>query len=238
MFKNFQKILLILLFFPVALFGQERINREKLQFVKISKPLKKATGWEYNAALGEWIDYKNVISQDTRYKEGINRLLKGRYMMSHYSQNFIKIQTKSVIYKETEYFVLIIEKWNSEIIDINIHESEWRLYRETFGYIFSKKEYQKLHNIENMVELKTKYMVSIEGNREKYNETKFLGLIQTALETEKNEDDFEYIFPVLKSTEGAIRFYLPNNSSSESKYDFDKKYFETNFKNFSKIIIE
>jgi len=228
--------LLVILFLPVVLLGQERTNREKINFVKISKPLEKAKGWEYNETFGKWIDYNNVISQNTRYKEGIYRLEKGRFMMSNYSQNFIKIQTKSVIYKETEYFVLVIEKWEGEIVDIDVHESQWRSYRQTDGYIFSKEEYQKLHNIENLVELKTKYMVSI-GESEKYNEAKFLALIQTALEAGKSEGSFEYIFPVLKSTEGAIRFYLPEHSSSNSKYNFDKKYFETSLKNFSKIII-
>jgi len=229
--------LLVLLFLPIILLGQERVNRENLKFDKISKPLTKAIGWEYNATLGKWIDYNNVISQNTRYKEGIYRLEKGRYMMSNYSQNFIKIQTKSVIYKGTEYFVLIIEKWKGEFVDINIHECEWRSYRQTDGYIFSKEEYRKLHNIENMVELKTKYMVSI-GEREKYNETNFLSLIQTALEAEKREDSTEYIFPVLKSTEGTIRFYLPDSFSSDSKYNFDIKYFETSFQIFSNIIIK
>jgi len=224
--------LLALLFIAVALSGQQRINKEKLNFDKISGVLKKAKGWEYNETLGEWIDYNNVISQKTYYKEGLYRLLQGRDMMKFYTQNFIKIQTKSVIYKETEYFVLIIDKWN-----YNIAYGERSPFRETYGYIFSKEEYRKLHNIENLIELKTKYMVSIGTEYQKYNETNFLNMIRTILQTEKSEDSFEYIFPVLKTTEGVIRFYLPENSSSESGYDFDKKYFETSSKNFSKIII-
>jgi hypothetical protein len=225
--------LLILLFLPIVLFGQERINRGKLQFVKISKSITKATGWAYNETRGEWIGYNNVISQ------GKEKLRGHRYMMSEKSQNFIKMQTKSVIYKETEYFVLIINKWNGRFVDINVHQHEWRKYRQTYGYIFSKEEYQKLHSIENIVELKTKYMVSVDifPIAKPYNETEFLDLIHTALQTEKSENSFEYIFSVLKSTESAIRFYLPENSSSKPKYDFDKRYFETSLKDFSKIII-
>jgi hypothetical protein len=128
--------------------------------------------------------------------------------------------------------VLIIEKWNYDMI-----YGEGYPFRETYGYIFSKEEYQKLHHIENLIELKTKYMVSIGTEREKYNETKFLGLIQTALEAEKNENSTEYTFPVLKSTKGTIRFYVPDSFSLDNKYDFDKRYFETSLKDFSKIII-
>jgi hypothetical protein len=217
--------------------GQERINKEDLKFDKKSKLLTKATGWEYNASYGKWIDYKNFISQNTAYKEGLHST---RNLMSNAKQQFINIQTKSVIYKGTEYFVLIIEKWNGEIVN-DYYENHireiWKPFRQTFGYVFSKEEYQKLHNIENLIELKTKYMVSIGTEREKYNETKFLGLIQTALEEEKSENSFEYIFSVLKSTEGSIRFYLPNSSSFNPKYDFDKRYFETSLKDFSKIIV-
>jgi hypothetical protein len=225
-------LLLVLLFVPVVLLGQERINREKLKFVKISKPLEKAKGWEYNATRGEWVSYNNVISQN-------KGKLNSRTMMSSNSQNFIKIQTKSVTYKGADYFVLIINKWNGEYVSINIHELEWRKYRQTFGYIFSKEEYQKLNNIENLIELKTKYMVSIDifPITKPYSETEFLDLIQTELETGKSENSTVYIFPVLKSTKGDIRFYLPDSFSKDA-YDFDKKYFETSLKSFSRIIIK
>jgi hypothetical protein len=135
--------------------------------------------------------------------------------------------------------VLKINKWDIEFYDYLHKESDWRTYKQIVGYIFSKEEYQKLHNIENLVELKTKYMVSVDifPIMKPYSETEFLDLIQTALQTEKNENSFEYIFPALKSTEGTIRFYLPEKSSSKPKYDFDKKYFETSLKNFSKIIV-
>jgi len=229
--------LLILLFLPIVLFGQERINRENLKFDKKSKSLTKATGWEYNAVIGKWIDYNNFISQNTAYKKG---LWSTRNIMSIAKQQFINIQTKSVIYKGTEYFVLIIEKWDgvfeNDYYENNIREI-WKPFRQTFGYVFSKEEYQKLHNIENLIELKTKYMVSLGTEYEKYNEREFLGMIETALEEEKSENSTEYTFPVLKSTEGTIRFYVPDSFSLDNKYDFDKRYFETSLKDFSKIIV-
>ena len=63
-------------------------------------------------------------------------------------------------------------------------------------------------------------------------EQNILDLIQTTLQ--KNKKEFmDFIFPILKSSEGNIRFYVPS-----LKYDFDKAYFETTLENFSKIIIQ
>ena len=73
---------------------------------------------------------------------------------------------------------------------------------------------------------------------EEYDEIIFLDLIQTELSEEKSKYSDEYTFPVMKSKEGAIRFYLPDNFLSNSKYDFKKKYFETNFESFEKIVLK
>lgn len=51
-----------------SLFGQARVNRQKISFINQSEKITKATGWVYNATLGEWIDYENVICQDKDYK--------------------------------------------------------------------------------------------------------------------------------------------------------------------------
>lgn len=216
--------------------GQERTNREKLSFDTTSVTLLKATGWAYNSTLGEWIDYENVISDDKDFKTKY-KSLQGAYMMSQTSQNFQKVQTRTATYKGTTYYVLIIDKWSGRYEYPAIRE-DWYTYRETIGYIYTKEEYQKLLNIETLVELKTKYKVSIGSKYEKYDETKFLDLIQTELSQEKSKYSSEYTFPIMKSKEGAIRFYLPDSFSTYSKYDFEKKYFETDFENFSKIVLK
>ncbi|WP_330443137.1 hypothetical protein [Flavobacterium sp. C4GT6] len=220
----------------VKVFGQERVNREKLNFETTSDTLIKATGWAYNSTLGEWIDYENVISDDKDYKDKYESL-QGAYMKSKTSQNFQKVQTKTVTYKGTTYYVLIVNKWNGRFEYPSIRE-DWYEYEQTFGYIFTKQEYQKLLKIENLIELKTKYMVSMGSKYQKYDEQKFLDLIQTEISTEKRKYSTEYTFPVMKSTEGTIRFYLPASFSTQSNNIFEKKYFETDFENFSKIIIK
>lgn len=216
-------------------FGQERTNREKLSFDTTSGILSKATGWANNSTLGEWIDYENVISDSKDYKDKY-KSLQGKYMMSRISQNFQKVQTRTITYTGTTYYVLIVDKWSGRYEYPSIRE-DWYTFKQTIGYIYTKEEYQKLLNIESLVELKTQYMVSMGSKYEKYDETKFLDLIQTELSKEKSKYSSEYTFPIMKSKEGAIRFYLPESFSTYSKYDFEKKYFETDFENFTKIII-
>lgn len=220
----------------LQVFGQERTNREKLSFDTTSGTLEKATGWAYNSTLGEWIDYENVISASKVYKDKY-KSLQGSYMMSQTDQNFLKVQTRTVSYKGTTYYVLIVEKWGGRYEYPSIKE-DWYEFKETIGYIYSKEEYQKLLNIESLVELKTKYMVSMGSKYEKYDETKFLDLIQTELSKEKSEYSVEYTFPIMKSKEGAIRFYLPDYFSTYSKYDFEKEYFESKFEEFTTVILK
>ena len=217
-------------------FGQERTNREKLGFDTISGILTKATGWANNSTLGEWIDYENVISDSKDYKDKY-KSLQGAYMMSHINQNFQKVLTKTLNYKGKTYYVLIVDKWNGRYEYPSIREN-WYEFKQTIGYIYTTEEYQKLLNLEKLVELKTRYMVSIGSKYEKYDETVFLDLIQTELSKEKSKYSPEYNFPIMKSKEGAIRFYLPESFTSYSKYDFEKKYFEIDFDSFTKIIIK
>lgn len=222
----------------LQVFGQERVNREKLSFDTTSGTLSKATGWAYNSTLGEWIDYENVISDSKDYKDKY-KSLKGERMMSRISQNFLNLQTKTITYKGSTYYILIVEKW-SGAYEYPAIKQDWYTFKKTIGYVFTKEEYQKLLNIESLTELKTQYMVSIGSKYEKYDETKFLDLIQTELSKEKSKySTFEYTFPVMKSKEGAIRFYLPDYFSTyySKYYDFEKKYFEIDFDNFSNIII-
>ena len=228
-------ITLLLTGFLLQVIGQERTNREKLSFNTSSGSLSKATGWAFNSTLGEWIDYENVISESRDYKDKY-KLLQGEWMMSRISQNFQKVQTKTVTYKGTTYYVLVVDKWSGRYEYPSIKE-DWYIFKQTIGYIYTKEEYQKLLNIESLVDLKTQYMVSMGSKYEEYNETNFLDLIQTELSKEKSKYSAEFTFPVMKSKEGTIRFYLPDYFSTYSKYDFKKEYFETDFENFTNIIL-
>jgi hypothetical protein len=237
--KNKLMITLIMCSITIVSFGQDRINREKLSFIDKSEQLTSAVGWSYNKTLGEWIDYMNVISNDKSYKDKF-KSLQGSYMMSRLKQNFISIQTKTVVYKDVKYYVLCVEKWNGDYKYPNIKE-DWRIYKTMFGYVFTEQEYTKLKNIKDNVNLETKYMVSMGSHYEKYDETIFLDKIQTELSSEKlNRYDPIYTFPIKKTENDNVRFYMLDYFSKYSlnQVDFDKEYFETSLDNFSKFIIK
>lgn len=241
--KNLKVMMMTLMMCLMTMvsFGQDRVNREKLSFLDKSNQLTTSVGWSYNTTLGEWVDYNNVIENNKSYKEKY-KSLQGSYMMSHITQNFISIQTKTLIYKDIKYYVLLVEKWNGDYKYPNIRE-DWRKYKTMYGYIFTETEYNKLNNINGVVNLETQYMVSMGSYYEKYDEIVFLDKIQTNLSFEKSKYSSTYTFPIKKTESGDIRFYIPNSFStsqysSYNKVDFEKEYFETTFDNFSKFIIK
>lgn len=227
-------LLLFLTLISLNLIGQERINRTKLTFDTTSVVFNKATGWAYNSILGEWIDYENVISANKENKEK-NYYYEIRRMMSKTSQNFLEIQTKIVTYNGIKYYIIVVKKVEGEYEYPAIYE-DWYEYVTTNGYIFTENEYKKILTIENPIILKTKKVISMGSKSETYNETVFLDLIQSTLSQEKYELPFEYTFHIMKSKEGKIRFYVPDHDLYS--YNFNEKYFETDFENFSKLIIK
>jgi hypothetical protein len=228
--------IIIIAFFLCRANAQERVNRENLSFDKESGILLSATGWAYNSTLGEWIDYTNVISSNKDYKENIF-MPKGKDMMSRNSRNFINIQFKSLVFKGERYFVLIIQKWEGYYKYEAIKE-DWIRYKKTYGYIYNKNEYSKIHTIKDSIGLTTKYIVSMGFFLSRYKEKEFLDLIQSELCEKKTEYHTEYVFPVIKSKEGMIRFHLPRVNSSYSSIDFSTSYFEVSPEEFSVLIIK
>jgi len=226
-------ILLFTILLSSCSFSQERINRAKLTFNKQSDELKEATGWAYNEASGEWIDYKNVLCPDNKYKTKY-KSLQGDYMASNYTQSFNSIQTKTVTYDSVEYYVLIVKTVSGKYEYPSIKE-DWYSYKETKGYIFTASEFSKLDSINGSIELKTNSYVRLGSKYTKYSDKEFLDLIQAKLSAPKSEYSSMYTFPIMKSTEGKIRFYIPERFSKYNKADFEKKYFEIEEDKFKAI---
>ena len=216
-------IFLFLLTISLPGFTQERVNRPKLKFEASSDTLTKATGWAYNETLGEWIDYENSISDDKNSKQNYKVC-----DLFYQNQNFSKLYTKSILHKGLKYYIFIIEKCASFKAD----------FKKFDGYIFTDDEYQKLSNLQNIVELRTFGNVSQILKSNSIDETLFLDLIQSELLKEEEKFKANYIFPVMKSSEGMIRFYLPDFFWESNIYNFDKAYFEVDPKSFSKIILK
>ena len=96
---------------------------QSLSFTNSSEKLISAVGWSFNKTLGEWISYDNVIEEDNTYNTEYQNL-KGEYMKSHSSQNFIGIETKSLTINEKEY-CLSIETFGPSVIILDDTLSEF-----------------------------------------------------------------------------------------------------------------
>lgn len=223
----------LMMCFAMTSFSQERVNRQKLKWEAESLTLTKSIGWCYNDFIGEWLDYENVMCPLKEYKTEYKSLL-GRHMMSKYSQNFIKIQTKLVKLNDNSYYVLIVEKWDGAYEYPSL-QRDWYSFKSTIGFIFNETEYKKIENIDGVVEIKTTKIVDpILMFQSDYNDQIFLDEVQNQLLSKEEKYAIEYTFPILRAKDGNIRFYLPDTK----KYDFSKKYFETDYENFSKIILK
>jgi hypothetical protein len=238
--KNSRVMMMTLMMCSMTMvcFGQDRVNREKLSFLEKSSQLTTSVGWSYNQTLGEWIDYANVIDSDKSYQDKY-KTLQGSYHMSRKDQNFISIETKTVLFKDVKYYVLLVEKWNGDFKYPTLRE-DWRIFKTMYGYIFTETEYNKLNNMSDSVNLETQYTVSMGSFYEKYDEVVFLDKLQNVFSSEIPKYSSTFIFPIRKTENGNIRFHLPRlkTNSRYDKIDFNVEYFETPFDNFIKFIIK
>ncbi|MBP5516175.1 MAG: hypothetical protein J6X86_04405 [Bacteroidales bacterium] len=209
-------------------YGQERVNREKIHFTRQSEVLLNATGWAYNETLGEWIDYENVISHNKDYQTiGPNP-----YMKSHLP-NFNSIQVKTITYNGVEYVCLIVNVWKGYYEYPEIME-DWQTYTANVYYFLSKAEYNKLFNLTNKI-------TEIKGWSETIVDSKSYpeeDLVISKLKSQQNNsNNWQYepksFIKVYKATDGNIRFLF----KTISDYSIEKNYFETTEDNWSKLKI-
>lgn len=178
-------------------FSQERVNRDKLEYINESDIIDNVIGWKYDKDVGEWVSHRNGIL----YSKG-----------ESIDREFTSIQVKTIKYKNDIYYVFI---FNTDDV--------WEDYNY---YIFSEYEYAKIRNIEEgeTVELKTKYKLNqlVFDDKSKY-ELESLDIIQTGLESDTYS---EYVFPIMKFND-KILFDLPVSYYKTFKnYNFKEEYFE------------
>jgi hypothetical protein len=185
-----------------------------LTFDDSSDILSTAIGWAYNSRKGEW--FGNVICPDKKSP----LLLKSGYIPSQYYQNFITMQTKSLTFENSKYYVIIVEKCEGQYKYPSI-QKDWIESKERYGFIYTEKEYSKIKNINGKIEIN-----AIGRVRDIYDED-MLDEIRSALMKKEGPDyiynEYSDIFPILKSEEGMIRFYIPTGYPHTTKIDFEHR---------------
>ncbi|MCW4470366.1 hypothetical protein OGH69_15435 [Flavobacterium sp. MFBS3-15] len=220
-----------LFLFLLNVAAQERVNGTKPAFSAESGKLESATGWAFNTADQEWVDYPNMISSDKGYKGKYVSSMNGT-AQSMTDQSFLSIQTKALNYKNKKYFVILVEKWEGRQ---KYSHSSYSTIQETIAYIYTDKEYTKILNLAKPVSIKTNMSVRIVSSD--LTETGLISEIHKKIDDPYKPSD-SYIFNVMKSTEGKIRFYLPEKFGYSDIHDFKSEYFETEPENFNKIVLK
>jgi len=237
------RLIIVILFLTINLFGQDRVNREVINFDKTSKIINSATGWSYNTIIGEWVENKNVISNDKKFK---------RYQISQFQQNFESIQIKTINIEQDTFFVILVDKYYGYYLYPNLRE-DWVSRKKIEAFIFDKNEFKKLINlttektfgntkykiIPNVVNIKTKYKVECQTDPfVKYSEIELLQKIQTEIKTKKNDysPEYEMFAKIIKTEDNLIaRFRIPNYTGKGIE-NFEENYFEIDGKTFFGLI--
>ena len=219
----------------VALIAQTRVNRGELSFINSTGQLDKVTGWYYNDQKGEWVDYDGIIFLEKIKPVDAND--KQEMLRARSIQNYESLTFKTVLINATTYYILIIELWDGKYKYPSIREGYY-YWLDTYAYIFTENDFNKLKQINGLIELKTWYEIQFGYDKSSYNEKDFLDMIQSKI-LNGPKSDFEFVFPVLKTqNEGVdvIRFLLPDKYRF-IKYNLSKNYFETSPEKF-KILTE
>jgi hypothetical protein len=230
--KNLFILTAFLLLLVTSATAQERVNGVAPTFSEESGKLTSATGWAYNPTDKDWVDYPNMISNNKDYKGGSISSMENGRAQSMTDQSFLSIQTKALNYKNKKYFVILVEKWEGRQ---KYSYSSYTTLKETVSYIFTDKEYKKMQNIIKPVSIKTNMVARIESSD--LTDAKLIEAIHEKID-EPYKPSTQYTFYVMKSTEGQIRFYLPEKFSYKDTHNFKEAYFETDPENFNKIILK
>lgn len=218
---------------PVFVSAQVRTSSEVISYIDQSESFTSATGWYYDSKYEEWIDNPNAICEK-EYKSSWDEWV----AQSRGIQNFKNFKFCSVEYNGKKYYILRIEYYEGYYRYPNIRDG-WTSRTLTGLFLYSENDYNKLKSLETMangssITLNTLYYcAAILYPDEK--EKELLVDIQNFIKQGAKSSVAYKPFKIYKSTEGDIRFYLPN---SKTNANFNKYYFETTVPELSKIIIK
>lgn len=224
-----QFILGLFITFSNLVFAQQRIDKPNLQFEQSSQIIVQADGWCLNA-YGKWIKNNNLVCAMAA-KTSAEKLV----LSCDEHQSFIDIQSKTInVYDSVTYHVLIIRRYVGHYKYPAIEQGFYTSI-QTEGYIFSIEEFAKLENLTDSI--KCQYIGKVDCE---CTSNEFIGLLENKLSSNYESYRFCY-FPVMKSIEGKIRFYIPDcflgRNVLHPDPNFNQSYFETSIDNFNKLFI-
>ena len=225
-------LILIAISATFSLSAQERENRTRQGFSGESEKMSKATGWAYNNLEGVWIDYQNIVS-DNSYKN-YPSLKGGDYHKSNSKHTFESLQFKKYVFSGKSYYVLFIDKICGAYRYPSIHE-DWEEYSNLEAYVFDSIGFNNFKNYQV-----SKSILTVSTGRYDYQlgEEDILNKLQTNFGDNKEFSKYSQNTMVIKRSDDGkfVRFLLPEYVSEYSKgIDFTKNYFEVTVLEFDTL---
>lgn len=216
-----KKIFLFLLFSTIFLQAQDGAGQAT--YNGGSEKLTTATGV---TSIYERVDHINVIDS-APVDQGTKPSPKS---MSLEKQNFEWISTKKYTIKNKVYYALLVEKWEGSYKYPALKE-EWEERSVIHVYVFEEKDFNKVLNLKEPVEITTTHETIV--NTKELESEELGGWVEHSL---GRRPLYTYYFSAMKTEDGHVRFLLPESySTKKQKRDFSKQYFETDIENFSKL---
>lgn len=245
-----KEIIAAALLFSGFAYGQEdtaQVDEPKSFFEKSSVELTEATG-KVQTEDGEWLEYKNVLSGSTMFRDKYPEL-QGRYMMSQYNQNFIDLQTHTFSHNGSEYVALVVEKWVGTKTNAD-GKRHWNIQRIEEAFVFERGQFNQLNSGVDTLNIAALWSVSTsEDDSTTLDEAIAERLAQPSEEVTKeemmattttvNEEDEAVLLTLSVIKTGSnVRFYVPSTSKSPDRpINFEEAYFEAPSSEFSKLLI-
>lgn len=147
------------------------------------------------------------------------------------------IKTKTIKVSDSTYYAIYVENHGTN------DEYPYKPYTETKVFVFPYSEYSKLYSISDRAEIFTHIYYHSENTLSSEQELLFWGRLQTEIEQYENYrvSPTKYVFRVIKSAEGKLRFTLPEEDrevySEFERGALEKWYYEVSVEDFSKFLL-
>ncbi len=224
-------IALMLCMVSIMVFGQDRVNRPKLQFTQEGGVITEFTGWLYNEQCGEWIGCKNTI-MPTYYGCEKKDLAEWEGSKADVLNNIISLQIKTLIYNNQLYYVIIWNTWDGAYKYPSIRE-DWEYWKTKRFLMLTENDMNKLKNLTN-----TQQKIKVQHILQSRYDSKVMDcdIIQTNMS--KSYKDYIYL-TIYKATDTNIRFLFEDHtgiSRIDNETKIDKQYFEISENDYIKFI--
>jgi len=215
------------------------------KIVRSSQIVTSIVGWEYDMAQKKWAGYNNTLNN--QYRRNNNKVpIKLTPSDMSNCNNVISLQFKKVMFDGDVYYLLYYTTYEGAWRYPSIYKG-WFYGKVTILYVFSSEEYEKLKNMQEGINAIKTIRSTTYGHESFSMFSNFNSAFNDLFESkEKLFKEKPMTWYVKKEDEKTIRFQSISYAELKSgkileisdSPNFDMRYFEISYSNFSKLFIQ